>query len=588
MKWTRPLIDLLRADFGGFPTFCCDPDNILDIPAAREAVRAAALNLDEWDGSESGLARWQRVPADQKPVIVAPDAASRLIIEAHVPDYRWQAVSVSDIFPAFAPEIVRELPVDLWEKVFELGAGLFHRLSSDETLDRLGRGLYGLDPQYLRFGRGWWWAWLEVAGHEQGWPPVIAQWAAQAAPSPFVGTERLIQTLTVPDAARAHLMALHRERPDVVEELSPALRAGIERFAPLQLAPPTPTGIVGKNALLSNSRQSSIEAFNVSQELSFRRSAEDVLAFARRFAARLPLGAEDERCLEADKHFAAWLQRNYSLAMTASGSEALSLPRLVAQLDSETGDTPLLLAVVDSLSLRAWQVVKRVWIADGIMGSCRERSAFAVVPTITSLSRRAIFEGRLPARFGPERHTQSLERKLWKNRFGTRGDYFAPVEHLGISDAFATRRERVAVVDVQWDSKGHAIDPRFETIEEEAEKWAARTDMRKVIQQGLAQGYRVVLASDHGNVACRGIGRPNVGETVSDRSKRCLVFKSAELREQHAAPDAISWTPNGLEAAMHPLFAPGFDSFDYTGSRGVSHGGLSLEEAIVPVVDLDK
>ena len=574
MNWTRPLIELLSADFGGFPTFCHDPDGILEIPIAREAVRAAGLQIEDWNGGEKGLSVWSEVDEQSKPLIIVENVASKRLIESHLPDYRWQTLGIGDIFPAFAPQIMRELPVELWGDAYDLGANQFQRLSTDETLDWIGRGLYGLDPRHLRFGDGWWTAWLEVAGHEHGWPLAVAEWAAHQAPSPWVDTQRLIQTLTTPDIARAHLLALQNERPDVVENLSPLIRAGLER-----LAPRTQTDV---NAAIPQALEAH---FNLESELKSENPVAQVLEFALRFTAALSRGSVSEaNHVRADALFAAWLQRNYAMAATAAG--APSLPRLVSQLDEESGATPLLLIVVDSLGLRAWQTVKEVWLDQKVIGGCRERAALAVVPTITSLSRRALFEGKWPANFGGEAHSQSLERKLWKNRFAARGDYFAPVEHLGISDAFATRRPRVAIVDVQWDNKGHAIDPRFETIEEEAEKWATRTDMKRVISQALQSGYRVVLTSDHGQVACRGIGRPNVGETVSERSKRCLIFRSVELRDQGFMPETLAWTPTGLDEKTHTLFPANFASFDYNGARSVSHGGLSLEEVVVPVVDL--
>lgn len=587
MGWTHSLIALLHADFGGLATFFCDPDHLIDIPLVREAVRGDGFQIEEWDGNEAGLTAWMKVPNDQKPCIVVHEASGKWLVERHISSHRWQPVAISDVFPAFAPEIIRELPVELWDQIYEIGKEHLHRLSAKETLDVLGRALYGLDPQHLRFGEGWWRAWIEVAADEQGWPGVIAGWAAKAAPSPYIDTERLIQTLTQPNIARSHLLAMQREQWRLLETLSPVVKANLERFVPVE---PTKTEALFSAAgfKAGTPHQEALwENFDVATELNPKRSSRDVLEFACRFARCFSSNSMSEAIrIQADGHFVTWLQLNYELAMTATGPRSLSLPKLVNQLDEECGDTPLLLAVVDSLGLRAWQVVKRVWLADGIFQTYEERSAFAVLPTITSFSRRAIFEGKLPAQFGAERHTQALERKMWKNRFGECADYFAPVEHLGISDAFATKRQRIAVVDVQWDKKGHAIDPRFDTIEEEAEKWAERSDMRRVIQQALLQGYRVILTSDHGHVACKGIGRPNTGETVSERSKRCMVFKSAPLREQYAPPSTIAWTPVGLDHNMHPLFTSGFDSFDYVGSRGVSHGGLSLEEAIVPVIDL--
>lgn len=49
-------------------------------------------------------------------------------------------------------------------------------------------------------------------------------------------------------------------------------------------------------------------------------------------------------------------------------------------------------------------------------------------------------------------------------------------------------------------------------------------------------------------------------------------------------PDALAWTPGGLPAGLLTLFAPNDAAFANQGEQIITHGGLSLEEVIVPWV----
>ncbi len=63
---------------------------------------------------------------------------------------------------------------------------------------------------------------------------------------------------------------------------------------------------------------------------------------------------------------------------------------------------------------------------------------------------------------------------------------------------------------------------------------------------------------------------------------RVRIYPNATLREQAAEHGEI-WDPPGLpeDADYYPLFAPGRSGY-HSASR-VTHGGISLDEVIVPV-----
>ena len=83
-----------------------------------------------------------------------------------------------------------------------------------------------------------------------------------------------------------------------------------------------------------------------------------------------------------------------------------------------------------------------------------------------------------------------------------------------------------------------------------------------------------------------GPGAPAQGVLVEQRGERVRVYDRAEFCRAAAEtmPEAIAWTPPGLPPAMQTLFAPPGASFAAKGTPGVSHGGPSLGEVVVPFV----
>jgi hypothetical protein len=68
------------------------------------------------------------------------------------------------------------------------------------------------------------------------------------------------------------------------------------------------------------------------------------------------------------------------------------------------------------------------------------------------------------------------------------------------------------------------------------------------------------------------------------------VYDDERLREagQTQFPDAFPWPSFGLPGGYLPLLAPGRTAFVAPGERVVAHGGVSLEELIVPWVEVDQ
>jgi hypothetical protein len=104
----------------------------------------------------------------------------------------------------------------------------------------------------------------------------------------------------------------------------------------------------------------------------------------------------------------------------------------------------------------------------------------------------------------------------------------------------------------------------------------------------MGQGYRVYLSSDHGNVEAVGIGSPSEGAVADLRGARVRVYPDEVLRNSiHSLfPQTMKWPAWGLPEDYLPLVPQGRAAFIKAGKRSVCHGGITIEEVLVPLVEI--
>ena len=340
----------------------------------------------------------------------------------------------------------------------------------------------------------------------------------------------------------------------------------------------------------------------------------DWLTFARRWGELKVLQGDPDKESGArtaydqvqgriDRSFADWLTAHYSTLHNHPPVPPVMLhhvPRLLARRVDRGRGQKVALVLIDGLALDQWVVVREALALQRPAFRFREGAVFAWIPTLTSVSRQACFAGRPPLYFSSGISSTAGEPAAWQRFWGDEGlvpgavQFEKKLRHNDdlerVTDAVSGSGVRAValVVDVV-DEIMHGMILGGGGMRNQVEYWVHGGTLAKLLETLFSRGFSVFLTSDHGNIETRGCGRPAEGVLVDTYGKRVRVYDDPVLRDRvrEEFPNATPWPPVGLPDHYHPLIAPGRRSFVREGERHVAHGGASLEEVIVPLVEIE-
>jgi hypothetical protein len=305
---------------------------------------------------------------------------------------------------------------------------------------------------------------------------------------------------------------------------------------------------------------------------------------------------------EVDARFAVWLSKRYAGLVNLPPVPPVMLhhmPRFLAR-QMEDRSAKIALVLVDGLSLDQWFVVRESLATRQPNWVFREHSIFAWIPSITSVSRQAAFAGKPPLFFPNSIQTNDRESALWTQFWADQGllpNEVVYARGLGdgsledISDALAHPKARIAglIID-KVDKIMHGMELGLAGMHNQVRLWSQQPYLSSLLDMLFSRGFHIYLTSDHGNVEATGCGRPAEGAVADLHGQRVRVYSDVILRskvkERFAA--ALEWEPIGLPNDYLPLIAGGRQAFVGEADHIVSHGGISVEEIIVPLIEVER
>lgn len=286
---------------------------------------------------------------------------------------------------------------------------------------------------------------------------------------------------------------------------------------------------------------------------------------------------------KANEAFQNTLESNYH---QTKNSSAVKKPRIVSKildyLSFNYRDKKVALIVVDGMAMWQYELLRAQ-----LPGNKHEEVIYSWLPSITQLSRQAIFRGDTPRteyRQGP-----ASEEKLWKDYWTSKGcsTYEVAYQHETFNFDHLGTVSKLALVFKELDEKMHSSSD-YKDLLMLTENWIERSGIVEKVKALLAQEFTVFITTDHGNIQAKGWrglkGREKLGTNKSgSRSARHLEYAESWLSDEFMANnpelrDAVVKDEQSIYFKTDLSFS--------TKEALVTHGGAHLLEVLIPFITI--
>ncbi len=329
--------------------------------------------------------------------------------------------------------------------------------------------------------------------------------------------------------------------------------------------------------------------------------------------------------VEANNQFGKFVDKHYMDWFTSPDGPVMSHTLFKEWVQPRIKESPTLLVVIDNLRYDQWYAFEDT--VASFYKKSTEAAYFSILPTATQYARNAIFSGLTPL---------DMERKYpnwWKNDTEEGGknlfeDKFLDeqIKRLGLnlkweyhkisslkqgkqlSQNFRSQKDNDLTVIVYnfVDMLSHS-KTEMEVIKELAsndkayrsltQSWFKNSPLLEILQQAQAMGLKLIITTDHGTINVKHpskvIGDKETSLNLRYKTGRSLTYDGKDVLE---APSPAKIHLPSINMSSSFIFAKNDLFFAYPNNYNhyvsyyrntYQHGGVSLEEMIIPFVVLE-
>ena len=329
--------------------------------------------------------------------------------------------------------------------------------------------------------------------------------------------------------------------------------------------------------------------------------------------------ANIEFCKFIDDNYPTWFEKN---ADAPTLSHTLFKTKILPELSKEQ---PTLLVVVDNLRYDQWKSFEST-VANHYKKN-KEEPYFSILPTATQYARNALFSGLMPA------DMEKIYPEYWLNDTdeGSKNQFekeFLEAQLSRLNQNYKTQFHKITNV-----AKGKKLAENFrsqkdndltvlvynfvdmlshsktelEVIKELAsndksyrsltQSWFKNSPLLDIIQQAQNLGFKLIMTTDHGTINVKHPSKV-IGDKNTSLNLRYKTGKSLTYNEKDVVvakdPKNINLPSINMSSsfifAKENYFLAYPNNYNYYVNyyrNSYQHGGISLEEMIIPFVVLD-
>jgi hypothetical protein len=279
------------------------------------------------------------------------------------------------------------------------------------------------------------------------------------------------------------------------------------------------------------------------------------------------------------QRFAEWMKGNYAyLSGTSSKTQPVLMNQALDYMRRQGGKIAMI--VMDGMSFADFHTIRR-----SLNCTMRYTGMFSFVPSITSIARQSLFSGKLPMEHEKPFSLQN-EEKQWREYWHGNGYQDHEIYYGKTEAPEQSGYTKVAGIILNIvDDLMHSELQGSEGLQQSLLLWLKGGALNRLLAKLNQQGFTVFLTADHGNATATAQGRfarPCI--IMENASRRAAIYQSfagaEELEKFNVSEYTGTYMPKGYR---YFTFDPHYCYGD-KGEQYVSHGGMTIEELIVPFV----
>lgn len=234
----------------------------------------------------------------------------------------------------------------------------------------------------------------------------------------------------------------------------------------------------------------------------------------------------------------------------------------------------------DGMGLAEWFVLKEFFLKDFQFD---EKAIFALIPTMTQISRFAIFSGDIQKAYSGKAVNEDKEFK----------EYFSKLNTASFRDGEINSEDKLLGIDFVkiiynfFDDIAHnTVLPSSEQSKnlyfQNIKNYLQCTTIKNELKILLKAGFNIWICSDHGTVLATGSGQKIDAYLIEKSCRRATLINRSDLAKFY---DANSYDIPFIKNKI-ALLAKNRTAFTFKNRKEITHGGITLEELVVPFTEV--
>lgn len=329
---------------------------------------------------------------------------------------------------------------------------------------------------------------------------------------------------------------------------------------------------------------------------------------------------------EANIQFAKFIENNYESWLHSSDKPLMSHTLFKEKVKPEVEQGKVLLLMIDNLRYDQWKMIEPLFAK--FYNKTLESYYYSILPTATQYARNAFFSGLMPLeiekRFpdkwfndNEDGNKNEYEKDFLRdqmNRLGLIGKQMKYIKILNaeferkVADDFNQYKNNDLLtivynfIDILSHAKtdNHIVDQFIrddKTFRSLTLNWFENSSLMKIIKSASESGYKLIITTDHGTIYVKKpskvIGDKETSTNIRYKTGKSLTYDDRDVWAV-ANPEQL-FLPKGNLSSKY-IFAKNntflaypknYNHFVSYYKETYQHGGISLEECIIPMSILE-